>query len=67
MDRRQKLTENDIAEIRRSYEAGERTQVELARAFGVTQAHICSIVNNKSRVSMRNAGFIKASEKTDAK
>ena len=63
-DRRYKLSEKDIQEIRRSYEAEENTQVQLAKRFGVSQAHINEVVNYRSRnKAMQDAGFIKASEK----
>ncbi len=41
-----KLTEDDVAEIRRRVASGER-QRTLARAFGVSNALVCLIVNGR--------------------
>lgn len=42
-----KLTEKDIAEIRRRYECGE-TQKSLGIEYGVIQPHISRIIRNKN-------------------
>lgn len=43
-----KLTEEQVAEIRRRYTAGGVTQYELAPEYGVSQAHLSKIVRKKS-------------------
>ena len=40
-----KLTEGDVIEIRRRYAEGGVTQRQLGRLYGVSQPHICGIVN----------------------
>jgi len=42
-----KLTESDIREIRNKYGSGS-TQTDLSKEYGVSQAHISSIVLRKS-------------------
>ena len=44
-DRRRKLTEEDIAEIRRLYAAGKGSHRSLAVRFGVSKSRIGQIVN----------------------
>lgn len=43
-----RLTENQIAEIRRRYAAGGVRQVDLAKEFGVGQSHVSRIVRAES-------------------
>jgi HNH endonuclease len=43
-----KLTEAKVTEIRRRYRAGEETQAELGRVFGVHQASISDIVRGET-------------------
>jgi hypothetical protein len=42
-----KLSERDVAEIRRSYRSGEMNQPELSRRFMVSDGLICLIVNDQ--------------------
>lgn len=42
------LTEDDVLEIRRAYEAGEATQYDLAEQYGVHQFAIWSVVNGRT-------------------
>jgi len=44
-----KLSDMQVAEIRRRYSSGNENQTELARAFGVSNAHISDIVGYKTR------------------
>lgn len=44
-----KLTDEQVEDIRRRLEAGER-QADLARSFGVSASHICNIHNRLVRV-----------------
>ena len=43
-----KLTEKDVIKIGRLYNKGKYNQTELAKKYGVSQANIGYIVNNKS-------------------
>lgn len=45
---RHKLTEKDVREIRRIYKAGNITQTELGRIYGVSQNRICKIISGHS-------------------
>ena len=42
-----KLTEGQVLEIRRLYETGNYSQRGLGKMFGISQMHICDIVNRK--------------------
>ena len=44
---RYKLTDHDIAEIRRL--AGSMRPVDIAKRFGVTGSHVCNIVAGRTR------------------
>lgn len=44
---RSKLTTSDVARIRRLYEAGERTQQDIADEYGVSRAQISHIIRGK--------------------
>jgi len=46
-DGRTKLTPAQVAEIRARYAAGGVTQAELARRYGVVQAHVSRIVRGE--------------------
>jgi hypothetical protein len=43
-----KLRDVDVREIRRLYAAGEMNMPEIGRRFGVTDGHVCNIVNRKA-------------------
>jgi predicted transcriptional regulator len=53
VSKQKRLTRDQAQEIRRRYHELGETQVELARAFGVTQPVIGRIVNNKVHVKDR--------------
>ena len=44
-----KLTDAQVAEIRRRYAAGGISQPNLAKEFGVSQSHICRLVLQQNR------------------
>ena len=50
MDKRLKLTDKDVAKIRRLYSKPGWTLYNLADRFGVSVTHISRIVNNQARV-----------------
>lgn len=43
-----KVTEDDVRKIRRLYAAGEKTQVELGRVFGISHVAVGMIVRRKT-------------------
>lgn len=45
-----KLTDAQVAAMRRLYDSGEKTQAELMRMFNTTRANVHVIVRRKSRV-----------------
>lgn len=47
--RKSKLSDADVREIRRSWDAGEASQSALARRFGVSCRHVSGIVRGQSR------------------
>jgi hypothetical protein len=49
-----KLSDDQIAEIRRRYAAGETTQRALAREYGVTHEYICRLIAGKDRPYFNN-------------
>jgi transcriptional regulator with XRE-family HTH domain len=48
-DQRQKLTDDEVAQIRRLYSSGEWTQYRLADRYGVTQGHISLLLRSRRR------------------
>ena len=44
-----KLTDQDVADIRRRYSHGSTTQTALAKRYGVSQTHVSDIVRRKVR------------------
>lgn len=44
-----KLTDEQVLDIRRRWEAGEETQAQLARAFGIDQSWVSRIVSGRVR------------------
>ena len=42
-----KLSESQVLEIRWLYQTSEYTQVALGKIFGISNAHICDIINRK--------------------
>lgn len=53
-----KLTDDEVAEIRRRYTGARGEQTVLAREFGVSQAHVSQLVGGRSmsQPSMRRTG-----------
>ena len=49
-----KLTDEQVEQIRRRYAAGGITQTDLGRLYGVDQALVSRIVNNKHRADRRS-------------
>lgn len=45
-----KLSNKEVQEIRDLYSTGNYTQKNLAGKYAVSKAHICDIVNNKTRI-----------------
>lgn len=43
-----KITEGEVVSIRKQYATGMVSQSELSRRYGLSQPHVCSILNRKS-------------------
>ena len=44
-----KLSDENVAEIKRQYAARDSTQLAIAGIFGITQGHVSEIIHNKKR------------------
>ena len=53
-----KLTDEQVLDIRRRWEAGEETQAQLARAFGIDQSWVSRIVSGRVRRDSDEQDFI---------
>ncbi len=51
MSKQTKLTDDDIASIKKIYENLDITQIELAKAFLITQGHLSRIVRGLRRAN----------------
>ena len=65
-DRRMKLTDAQIGEIRTRYWEGGALQQALADEFGVSQGAICLIIHNRSRRGAPRSRAIAVATETDA-